>query len=202
MIESRWIKFYRRALDAKMRLICFPYAGGSAQIFRNWADKLPSNIEVCPVQLPGRGDRLREEPFKHITPLVEKIAQELSTFLKEPFALFGHSLGAIISFELAVKLRREGHRPPARLFVSGRRSPFIQDKDQITYNLPTGEFVEELKRLNGTPKEILDNDELMQVMLPALRADFEMSQTYKSDADRQVDCPITVFGGLEDPETP
>lgn len=202
MIESPWIQYSRRAPNAKMRLFCFPYAGGTAQIFRNWADNLPSTIEVCPVQLPGRGNRMREMPFRHITPLVEDIAEGLSPFLKGPFAFFGHSLGAIISFELAIKLQREDGRLPAHLFVSGRRAPVIPSQDPITHNLPADEFVEELRRLNGTPREVLGHSELMQLMLPVLRADFEISQTYKHSGGQSLSCPMTVFGGLQDQDVP
>jgi medium-chain acyl-[acyl-carrier-protein] hydrolase len=145
---------------------------------------------------------MRESPFRHITPLVEGVAEGLSPFLKEPYALFGHSLGAIVSFELAMKLQREGGRLPAHLFVSGRRAPIIPRQDPITYNLPAEEFVEELRRLNGTPREVLEHSELMQLMLPVLKADFEISQTYKYGGGQALSCPITVFGGIQDQEVP
>lgn len=171
-------------------------------IFRRWVDRMASSVEVCPVQLPGRGNRIREAPFTQMTPLVESLAEGLSPFLERPFAFFGHSLGAIVSFELALKLQREKGKLPLHLFVSGRRAPCIPRQDPITYNLPDEEFVEELRRLNGTPKEILEHSELMQLMLPVLKADFEISETYRHSGENLRGCPITAFGGKQDEEVP
>ena len=171
-------------------------------VYQRWVDKMASGVEVCPVQLPGRGNRIRETPFRHMTPLVESLDDALSPYLEGPFAFFGHSLGAIVSFELALKLQREGRKIPLHLFVSGRRAPGIPRQHPITYNLPDSEFVEELKRLNGTPKEILDHSEFMQLMLPVLKADFEISETYKHSGEPLRDCPITAFGGKQDEDVP
>lgn len=171
-------------------------------IFQRWVDKMASSVEVCPVQLPGRGNRIRETPFTQMTPLVESLAEGLSPYLEGPFAFFGHSLGAIVSFELALKLQRETGKLPIHLFVSGRRAPHIPRQHPITYNLPDNEFVEELKRLNGTPKEVLEHSELMQLMLPVLKADFEISETYKHSGGPLRGCPITAFGGKQDEEAP
>ena len=171
-------------------------------IFRRWVDRMAASVEVCPVQLPGRGNRIREAPFTQMTPLVESLAEGLSPFLERPFAFFGHSLGAIVSFELALKLQREKGKLPLHLFVSGRRAPCIPRQDPITYNLPDEEFVEELRRLNGTPKEILEHSELMQLMLPVLKADFEISETYRHSGENLRGCPITAFGGKQDEEVP
>ena len=202
MIKSSWVSYSRPVPNAKLRLFCFPYAGGAAMIFRRWVDRMASSVEVCPVQLPGRGNRIREVPFTQMTPLVESVAEGLSPFLEKPFAFFGHSLGAIVSFELALKLQREGCKLPVHLFVSGRRAPCIPRQDPITYNLPDEQFVEELKRLNGTPKEVLEHAELMQLMLPVLKADFEISETYKHSGELLRGCPITAFGGKQDEEAP
>jgi len=171
-------------------------------IFRRWVDKMASSVEVCPVQLPGRGNRIREAPFRQMTPLVESLAEGLSPYLEGPFAFFGHSLGAIVGFELALKLQREGRRSPLHLFVSGRRAPNIPRQHPITYNLPDEGFVEELKRLNGTPKEVLEHSELMQLMLPVLKADFEISETYEHSGEPLRGCPITAFGGKQDEDVP
>ena len=171
-------------------------------IFRRWVDKMASSVEVCPVQLPGRGNRIREAPFRQMTPLVESLDEGLSPYLEGPFAFFGHSLGAIVSFELALKLQREGRKLPLHLFVSGRRAPNIPRQHPITYDRPDDEFVEELKRLNGTPKEILEHSELMQLMLPVLKADFEISETYESSGGPLSGCPITAFGGKQDEDVP
>jgi medium-chain acyl-[acyl-carrier-protein] hydrolase len=199
---NRWVDSYKPNTEASLRLFCFPYAGGSALIYRKWADQLPSNVEVCPVQLPGRGARLREAPFTNLVPLVERAAVELAPLLDKPFVFFGHSMGAMISFELARRLRSDHRVEPAHLFVSGRRAPRIPIEDAITYNLPAPEFIEELKRLNGTPREVLEHPELMQLMMPILRADFEISQTYRYQASSPLTCPITAIGGIQDDEVP
>jgi medium-chain acyl-[acyl-carrier-protein] hydrolase len=133
-------------------------------------------------------------------PLVELIAQGIDSFLDKPFAFFGHSMGATISFELARLLRRRGASEPLHLFVSGRTAPQSPEVDAVTYNLPDDKFVEVLRRLNGTPKEALDNLELMQVILPLLRADFEAIQTYTYEVEPPLRCHITAFGGLQDPD--
>jgi medium-chain acyl-[acyl-carrier-protein] hydrolase len=179
-------------------LFCFPYAGGTAQIYRPWASSLPSTVEVYLINLPGRGMRLHERTFTQMSPMVQEIANVLLPVLDKPFAFFGHSMGALISFELAHHLRSENGLSPAQLFVSGRRAPQIPDTDPPTHELPDAEFIEELRRLNGTPKEVLEHPELMQIMLPVLRSDFAICQTYAYEPRPILDCPITAYGGLLD----
>jgi medium-chain acyl-[acyl-carrier-protein] hydrolase len=193
-----WLACHRPNPRAALRLFCFPYAGGGAPIYRNWVERLPPEVEVCPVQLPGRGGRLREKPFSRMAPLAEALAAELRAYLDKPFAFFGHSMGAIIGFEVARVLRREGAPRPRYLFASGRAAPQIPRPDPPTYELPEAEFIEELRRLNGTPAEVLEHPELMQVMLPLVRADFELIQTYDYTPGPPLDCPISAAGGLED----
>jgi medium-chain acyl-[acyl-carrier-protein] hydrolase len=197
---SRWLSGYKPNPRAALRLFCFPYAGGAANIFHSWSQSLPSSVEVCPVQLPGRGNRLPEPAFTGLELLVETAARELLPFFDKPFAFFGHSMGAIISFELANRLRLEQRREPVHLFVSGRHAPQIPEDETPTYNLPEKDFLDELRRLKGTPAEVLEHAELMQLMLPVLRADFELIQTYRFAARPLLDCPITAFGGMEDTE--
>lgn len=183
---------------AKIRLFCFPYAGGSSLIFRTWGNALGSSVAVCPARLPGRERRLMEKPFTSAQALVEAAADAILPHLDRPFAFFGHSMGAIISFELARYLRRHNRPQPTRLFISGRSAPQLGVKESATYSLPDAEFAEELLRLNGTPREVLEHPELMQLMLPLLRADFEVCQTYQYLPEPPLDCPITAFGGLND----
>jgi medium-chain acyl-[acyl-carrier-protein] hydrolase len=183
---------------AKLRLFCFPYAGGSSQIYRNWGKALPPSVAVCPAHLPGRERRLSEKPFTRAQALVEAIAEAILPSLDKPFAFFGHSMGALISFELTRYLRRHNRPQPTHIFISGSRAPQLRDNDSPTYNLPDAEFAEELRRLNGTPSEVLEHPELMELMTPLLRADFEVCQTYHYTQERAFDCPITAFGGLND----
>jgi medium-chain acyl-[acyl-carrier-protein] hydrolase len=169
-------------------------------MFRTWPDDLPPDIEVCPVQLPGRESRLKEPPFTRLKHLVQTLVPLLCPYLSIPFAFFGHSMGALISFELARQLRRRSGLSPVHLFVSGRPAPPIPAPDPPIHELPESAFVEELRRLNGTPESVLQNPELMQLVLPILRADFALSETFVYSTEDPLDCPISAFGGLQDGE--
>ena len=195
-----WRGNFRQVPQPRLRLFCFPYAGGSAAIFHKWAASLPQNIEVCPIYLPGRGHRSKEKAFTDIDSLVESTAESILPSLAEPFAFFGHSMGALICFELARYLRRGNHPQPLHIFVSGRSAPQIQTYERITYNLPDDEFISELRRLDGTPHEILEHAELLALMLPILRADFALTQRYEYKDEPPLDCSISALGGLEDYE--
>ena len=199
-IANKWLDCSRLKTHAKARLFCFPYAGGAASIYRNWSQRLPMSIEICPVQIPGRGNRLSETPYTNLFPLVEAIGAALPPYLDKPFAFFGHSMGALIGFELAHLLRDQHQLEPTQLFVSGRRAPQTGVRDEATYNLPEPEFIEELRRLKGTPTEALEQPELMQMMMPILRADFEICQTYEYSHTTPLSCPIKAYGGLQDDE--
>jgi medium-chain acyl-[acyl-carrier-protein] hydrolase len=133
--------------------------------------------------------------------MVKSISEVIEPHLDKPFAFFGHSMGAMISHDLARALRRKYGVEPVHLFVSGRRAPQMPRTRKTTYDLPEPEFIEELRRLNGTPQEVLDQPELMQLMIPLLRADFSVCQTYQYEPEPPLTCPITVFGGLEDETT-
>ena len=133
--------------------------------------------------------------------LVDNIAPAIKPYLNKPFALFGHSMGALISFELARRLRREEAPGPVQLFVSGCRAPQLPERDVLTYQLGESEFLERLKELNGTPDEVLNHPELMKLMLPLLRADFEAVGTYTYSNEPPLSCPISSYGGLRDAET-
>ena len=200
MSAKRWFHILNPNPGATLRLFAFPYAGGAAMIYRGWPDRLPGNIEVCAVQLPGRGSRLNEPPYKRISAVAQAVADEITPLLDKPFAFFGHSMGALISFEMSRLLRERLKMQPTHLCVSGRQAPHIKDEDTPTFNLPDEEFIKELHRLNGTPKEALEHPELMAILLPLLRADFEMVQTYDYTEAEPLDCPLTAFGGLQDRE--
>lgn len=195
---SAWLAYRRVNPQAGLRLFCFPYAGGSASIFAAWPNQLPTHIEVCPVQLPGRETRIKEAPYKRLTMLVEALARELSPFLDKPFAFFGHSMGALISFELTRHLRRTGGPQPGHLFVSAARAPHTPDTEPPIHHLPEKEFIEALKAYNGTPEPVLQHEELMEIILPYLRADFEICETHTYQAEEPLPMPFTVLGGWED----
>lgn len=195
---SDWVTFPRPVPQAQLRLFCFPYAGGNSLIYRKWPTGLPARVELCAIQLPGHGNRLREEPFYRLTPLVSALATELLPYLDKPFAFFGHSMGALISFELARLLRREHGKGPEHLFVSGHRGPQIKNGGPPIFDMPQEGFIEKLRRLNGTPREVLEHPELIDLMTPILRADFAITETYEYLNEEPLDCLLTAFGGVGD----
>lgn len=197
---SAWFQNTHAGRRVELKMFCFPYAGGTASVYRNWAGVLPPTVQIIPVELPGRGGRFRELPFVSMTSLIEALAEAIIPLLDKPFAFFGHSMGAVIAFELARRLHREYDRRPQALFPSGRRAPHIPDTGPITYDLPEDEFVEELRRIGGTPKEVLEHVELLEIMIPLLRADFQLIQTYEYIAGDPLRCPIIAYGGLDDDE--
>ena len=167
-------------------------------MFREWSDGLPADVEVCPIQFPGRGTRLMEPPYSRLSLLVEALIQALLPLLDKPFALFGHSLGSLVSFELARQIWANHQVRPVRLFVSAGPAPQIPRRNSPIHDLPEKEFMAELRRLNGIPAELLSNKELMDIVLPSLRADFALFESYRYLSGPPLNCPISTFGGLND----
>ena len=196
--KNPWIAFARRVAAPRLRLFCFPYAGGSAGVYRTWGERLPAEIELLPVELPGRASRFREPLLRSMPAVVAAVAAGIAPLFDRPFVFFGHSMGASIAFELARLLRDRGEPQPLHLFLSGRRAPQVPDDDEPMHALPDAEFMERLRKLNGTPEEALQHPELMQMMQPLLRADFEVIETYEPGALSPLTCPITVLGGIGD----
>ncbi|HEY2912116.1 MAG TPA: alpha/beta fold hydrolase [Candidatus Angelobacter sp.] len=198
LTKSQWIPARRTNLNASVRLFCFPYAGGNESAYRHWQQKLPENIEVLPVQLPGRGSRLKEPPYSELRPLVRSASEALAAEMKKPFALFGHSMGALIAFELARELRKQHGIQPVHLFISAKCSPRQSPEDPAVGQLPDAELIEVLERYEGTPRDLLNDAELMRLVLPVIRADMALCNSYVYEPGPPLECPITVFGGLED----
>lgn len=195
---NRWVNPLESNSQTRFRLFCFPYAGAGASIFHSWSEALPSEIEVCPIQLPGRENRLGETPLTRLKPLIETLTPLLRPHLDIPFALFGHSMGAILSFELVRELRRRQLPSPVCLFVSGSLAPQIPDLEPPIHRLSDSKFKEKLKQLKGTPDEVLQDTELMELYLPALKADFALLETYFYANESPLNIPISVFGGQQD----
>lgn len=195
-----WFTSPRPNTRAALRLFCFPYAGGSSHIYRTWPEGLPSGVEIVTAHLPGRGNRINEPPYTNILPLVQELAEVIKPLLDKPFAFFGHSMGAMICFELTRRLRREGGASPRHLFVSGRTAPQLKAGRPSPHDLPPEEFESELRRLKGTPDEVLAHAELMQLMLPLLRADFTLVGTYEYSPEPPLACPISAYGAVDDEE--
>lgn len=183
-----------------MRLFCFPYAGGSVAIFRDWQAGLPSAIEVCPVELPGRGSRPLETPFDALPDLCRALAADLLPRCDRPFSFFGHSVGALIAFEFARQLRREHGLLPASLFVAAHRAPRLLFSGRLARTLSDAEVLGRLSALGGTPLELLRQPELLRYRSEVLKADFTLSQTYAYHPEPPLACPIFAFGGMEDQE--
>ncbi|MGK7915262.1 MAG: thioesterase II family protein [Prochloraceae cyanobacterium] len=198
--NTSWIAYSQTNPQAQLRLFCFPFAGGSASVFRDWQASLPQNIQVCPIELPGRGSRLLESPLENISSLITGLITAIEPLLDLPFVLFGHSLGALISFELARYLRQEYGKVPLHLLVSGRQAPPIDDLSPM-HALSDADLIAELHRLDGTPKAVLESPEMLQLLLPMVRADLKIDETYKYITSEPLSCAVSVFGGLADPET-
>jgi len=192
-----WVLRYRPNDQARLRLFCFPYAGGRASIFRPWVDGLPSEIELCSIQLPGREERLREPPYKRLMPMVQILAEAIAPYLDRPFAFYGHSMGALVSFEVARLLRKQYDRHPVALHLAAFRAPQLPNPNIKIYHLPT-EVFKVVLRADGIPETILHSEELMQLMLPTLRADYEVCDTYEYHEEPPLSCPFFLYGGLED----
>ncbi len=195
---DKWIAYTKPDPNARLRLFCFPFAGGGASTFRHWPKKLAPEIDVCPVQLPGRETRLMEKPIADLSGLVQILAENLSPYLNVPFAFFGHSMGALISFEFARYLRKNNHAQPTALFVSAYQAPPRPNKLPPIHHLEEAEFVAGLRRFKYTPELVLQNSELLELLLPALRADFSLYERYENPVEEPLSCRIAAIGGLHD----
>jgi len=196
--KDLWIQRPRPRPGARLRLLLLAHAGGGASAYRGWADAFPEEVEVCPVQLPGRENRLREQPHERIGPLVGDLARALEPWRDLPYALFGHSTGALIGFELARHAERAGAPGPVHLFASGRRAPDVPSRQRDLHALPDGEMIADLKELGGMPQALLDHPELMQLLLPLLRADLALTETYTPTPGATISAPITAYTGAAD----
>lgn len=202
--STKWVIRPKIDSQAPLRLFCLPYAGGGASIFRDWPNHLSAQAEICPVQLPGRESRLREAPMTHLHALIESLAYALRPYMDDkPFALFGHSMGALLCFELARFLGKKYALSPVHFFVSGCRAPHRQNRDLNVSNGLVSDssdsaLIERIRKLNGTSQIILQDDALMKLLLPVFRADFTLCDTYSYVDDDILDCPVSAFGGLQD----
>ena len=197
---DKWTLFPKPNPDAALRLFCFHYAGGSAQTFHAWPANLPPIVETGLIQLPGRGLRFAETKITSLLPLSRIVAQALRPYLDRPFAFFGHSLGALLCLEVARSLRREHCLEPVHIFVSATQAPHRRRRDERISIMPRAALIEKLHEFNGAPPEALRNEELMDLLLPTIRADFELCETYEYHPEAPLGCPITIYGGIDDHE--
>ncbi|MFO0763109.1 MAG: thioesterase domain-containing protein [Byssovorax sp.] len=185
---------------AKIRLFCFPYAGGGASAFRTWPDALP-HIDICAVQPPGRETRLRDAPFVRMEPFLDALMPAIRPLFDIPFAFYGHSLGAYVAYEIAHRLRAEGGPQPSYIFIGGSAAPQVNVIDHPIAELDDQGFREGIESYEGTPAEVLAHKELWELLLPALRADFRVYENYVYTKGDKLDVPFSAFGGLLDKET-
>lgn len=195
-----WVWRPQPVHNPSLRLFCFPFACGGGLTFRTWPDELPMAIETNAIQLPGREGRIQTPPFTRMKPLIEALEEALLPNLDVPFAFFGHSMGAVVAFELARKLRAARGLHPKHLFVSARRAPHLPSSRDPVHNQPTQELVRTLRRMGGTPEQVFNEPELMALFLKIARADFELLETYTFTPGEPLECPISVFHGLQDQE--
>lgn len=186
----------------RLRLVCFSYAGGSAGLYQPWRALLDADIELCAIQLPGRSSRIREAPVRDLPELVRQLCPLFVGEPSLPFAFFGHSLGALVAFELTRQLRLRQLRQPVKLIVSGASAPQQRSVVEALDEHDDALMVQALARYKGTPAAVLENRELMQLLAPALRADFAMAADYRYRPGPLLDLPLTVFAGLQDDHTP
>lgn len=197
-MDSPWIAYHKLNHNAKIRLFCIPYAGAGASVFRTWAENLSDFIDICPIQLPGRENRFTESPIYQLDAIVEGLISALHPLLNLPIAFFGHSMGALVSFELARSLSSLNLASPHYLFVSGCHAPQTPWSLKHIHDLPTKLLIKELRRFNGTSEEVLQNEELIELLLPLFRADLSVFETYYYKPRPPLSFPISAFGGTND----
>jgi medium-chain acyl-[acyl-carrier-protein] hydrolase len=202
-MSGSWLQILAPGRTARARLFCFAHAGGSAAAFRLWPQRLPPELEVGAVQLPGRGSRLREPALESIPAMVEALVPALLPKMDLPFAIFGHSMGSSLAFALTQELAARGGPMPGHLLVSARRPPRMADPEPPLHGLPDNEFVAEMnRRYAAIPAEVLAEADLMAMLLPSLRADMRALETYQPGSTPALPCPVTAFGGADDARAP
>ncbi|MFY2558015.1 thioesterase II family protein [Corallococcus terminator] len=184
--------------DVELHLLCFPYAGGTSSIYRDWSSILPDWVQVIPMRLPGRQERAEEPPQTSMRRLVGSVAFALAPFASRPLALFGYSMGALIAYELAIHLQRRQGSPPCALLVGAHRAPHRRGLVRETHVLSDAEFVDFVAALGGIPARLRQDTDLLAAVLPSMRADAALIETYRHSQSDLLRCPVTVFSGRDD----
>jgi surfactin synthase thioesterase subunit len=195
-----FVRFREQSVPPRLQLYCLPYAGGSARVFQSWRDILPADIGLFGVEYPGRGRRMSELAIDRIDILASELVGALAEVPRTPYALFGHSMGALAAFEMAHQLAGRGAPLPIVLIVSGHGAVSLPSIDRAVHASPDDEFLARLRELNATPPEVLEMPELLELIMPMLRADFRAAETYVPAKRPKLDIPIVAYGGLLDPD--
>ncbi|MEU8683404.1 alpha/beta fold hydrolase [Streptomyces sp. NPDC048611] len=196
---GRWLHTPAPRPAPRLRLVCFPHAGAGSSLYHMWSRPVPEDIEVCAVQLPGRETRFREPPARRMEAVVEAVGESVASRLDVPLAIYGHSMGALLAFELARWLRREKLRQPVLLLLSGSPAPDrARSWGTLIHRLPEKEFQEAARDIVGVQPELLDDPATREYLLPLLRADLELVETYDCRAEPPLTVPVTAFYGTGD----
>jgi medium-chain acyl-[acyl-carrier-protein] hydrolase len=199
--EARWLVPLRvGAAAARSRLVCCPYAGGSATLFRRWCELLPADIEVWGVEYPGHGGRIGEPLLSSVEGLAQGLAPALAAADSLPYVLFGHSMGSLVAFETCHVLRDGRARPPALLIVAGHRAPHLPASSPPLHDAPHDDFVKHLRELGATPPQTFESADLLDLLLPILRSDFCACETYAPPRRPPLPIRMAAYGGLADDE--
>ena len=198
-VYRRWVTCPEPRPEARLRLFCFHFAGGDASLYRLWTTQLPPSIEVCPIELPGRATRRAEPAITFFPALLEELARRIHPFVRErPFAFFGHSFGGVIAFELTRWLRRQGAELPTRLFLSACPALHVRPLDVHIGHLEDTAFLDEISTRFGVPRDVLASEDVRDAVLPALRADVRLAESYQYTHEPPLALPISSFGALHD----
>lgn len=196
--EAEW--FTRgSAGTARCWFLCFPHAGAGAAAYLGWSRLLPRGVSLRVAQMPGREARFREPAYRDVRALARALRPSVEALAGQPVVLFGHSLGALVAFEVAREMRRAGLPPPAHLYVSGRQAPHVGLRGRATWNLDDDALVAALRELGGTPETVLGDPELFSLLAHVLRADLEMNERYEYPPEEPLATPITAFAAASDP---
>lgn len=195
---GRWVLRRHARPDARLRLLCFPHAGGDTWMFADWHAALPSSVDVCPIRLPGRGSRIADPAIADLDTLVAALVDGLTGLLDRPFAVFGHSMGALIGVTLARALERERGLSPVLLCAAACRAPHLVRSQAPLSQLPTHLLLAAMQRRYGRALDVADNPDLLRLVLPTLRADLALCETITTSG-QDLACPIVAYGGRDDP---
>jgi medium-chain acyl-[acyl-carrier-protein] hydrolase len=197
--RNNWLlRWGEERAHTDVRLVCFPHAGAGPNVYRTWRHHLPDRIALYAVCLPGRGNRMGEQPLTNIVAMARELAPVVRELVEPPMVFFGHSMGAVLGYEVARSFHAAGRADPSLLAVSGRTAPHLLSREPKTHHLPRDEFVETLLKAGGTAPEVLADEDLLNLVLPTVRADLEAVDTYRLEPGEALACPVLALGGRAD----